>query len=62
MPPVMLNAGPPLIEIVLPWFHSESSTALVLGKSNYIKLEYNIYLKTILTFDVLEKLLILVPE
>ena len=63
MPPVNVTAGPPLMLIVQPWFEPLSKSFLF-GKSKENLLEdFKEYVKTVLTFNIVEKLLlILVPE
>ena len=65
MPPVNETAGPPLMAIVQLWFEPLPKSFL-LGKSKENLLDsrfLEIYVKTVLTFNIVEKmLLILVPE
>ena len=62
MLPVNGTADPPLMEMVQPWFEPESRS-FFLGKSNENRFKGIIFLKTVLTFNIVEKLLfILVPE
>ena len=61
--PVYVTACPPLMVIVQPWFEPLSKSFL-LGKSKENLLEdFKEYVKTVLTFNIVEKLLlILIPE